>query len=130
MVARKALPLLNFVAIVSALILISQSAKAQNFITVDYPGATLTEVRQINNNGVMAGRHIDTQNVIHGFYLQNGVFTNVDVPGAQQTALWGINDNGDVVGRYFEGVRDHGFLLSKGKYTIIDPPKTTETFAL
>ncbi len=132
MVARgiKAVPFLSLVVIVAAVILASQTALAQNFITVDYPGATLTEVRQINNNGVMAGRHIGSDNVIHGFVLQSGVFTNIDFPGAQATALWGINDNGDVVGRYYDGVRDHGFLLSNGKYTIIDPPTTTETYAL
>jgi YVTN family beta-propeller protein len=132
MVARRigAVPLFSLVAILSVFILTSQKAPAQNFITVDYPGATLTEVRQINNNGVMAGRHIGTDKVIHGFVLQNGAFTNIDFPGAQATAIWGINDNGDVVGRYSDGTRDHGFLLSKGKYTVIDPPTTTETYAL
>jgi YVTN family beta-propeller protein/probable HAF family extracellular repeat protein len=104
-----------------------------NFIQIDYPGSVVwTEVREINNSGEMAGRYIDTENVIHAFTLNSHTFTNIDVPGATQTAAWGINDYGDVVGRYFDPVanRDHGFLLHNGTYTIIDPPGTTETFAL
>jgi YVTN family beta-propeller protein len=100
-------------------------------IPIDYPGqVSLTEVREINNLGVMAGRYIDT--TIHAFTLSSGVFKNIDVPGATETAAWGINDAGDVVGRYFDPAanRDHGFLLHNGTYTTIDPPGTTETFAL
>jgi len=111
----------------------ASSVLAQNFVTVDYPGqVVLTEVREINNLGEMAGRYIDTNNVIHAFTLNRGAFTNIDVPGAAGSAAWGINDNGDVVGRYYDPAagRDHGFLLHNGTYTIIDPPGTTETFAL
>jgi YVTN family beta-propeller protein/probable HAF family extracellular repeat protein len=101
------------------------------FITVDYPGATLTAVRQINNHGVMVGRYI-LNGVIHAFILENGTFTTIDVPGALGTAAWGTNDNGDVVGRYFDPAvnRDHGFLYRNGTFTTIDPPGTVETFAL
>src|ERR1700740_2146199 len=116
-----------------AFFLIPLPALAQNIVQIDYPGQViLTEIREINNNGEMAGRYIDQNNVIHAFTLTNGTFANIDVPGATQTAAWGINDNGDVVGRYFDPVanRDHGFLLHNGTYTIIDPPGTTETFAL
>src|ERR1700694_3080626 len=105
----KRVAFLNFV-VLAAIILVTQTALAQNFITIDYPGSTLTAVRQINNHGVMAGRYIDASNFIHGFVLQNGVFTNIDFPGALQTAIWGINDNGDVVGRYLDTVTNHGFL--------------------
>ena len=104
-----------FPAVLAAIFLVSQTAPAQGFITVDYPGAALTTVRQINNNGVMAGRYVDAQNVIHGFVLQNGVFTNIDFPGAQRTAVWGINDNGDLVGRYGEGGRSARILAPPGR---------------
>lgn len=109
---------------------LGQTAPAQTFITIDYPGATLTEVREINNNGVMAGRYVDTQQIIHGFVLQNGAFTPINFPGALDTAIWGINDNDDVVGRYYDGVTNHGFLLSNGVYTKIDPPNSTNAHAL
>jgi YVTN family beta-propeller protein/probable HAF family extracellular repeat protein len=107
------------------------SSANSKLITIDYPGqVTWTEVREINNFGVMAGRYIDT--TIHAFTLSSGVFKNIDVAGATETAAWGINDAGDVVGRYFDPAanRDHGFLLRNGTYTTIDPPGTTETFAL
>jgi YVTN family beta-propeller protein/probable HAF family extracellular repeat protein len=134
MVARltKGVALLNLVIVLAAGILASQTALAQNFITIDYPGGTLTSVRQINNHGVMAGRYVDAENVYHGFVLQNGVFTEVDFPGALGTAIWGINDNGDLVGRYLdaEGITNHGFLLSNGVFTTIDPPGTIQTYAL
>lgn len=103
----------------------------QSFITIDYPEATLTEVREINNNGVMAGRYVDAKQIIHGFVLQNGVFTVINFPGAVNTAIWGINDDDDVVGRYDYGeTASHGFLLHNGVYTTIDPPNSTNTYAL
>ncbi|HZM11773.1 MAG TPA: hypothetical protein VFC15_16320 [Candidatus Limnocylindrales bacterium] len=39
-------------------------------------------------------------------------------------ATWvsGISDSGDIVGYYNDGTTFHGFLLSKGKFTGIQPP--------
>ncbi|MFZ0953234.1 MAG: beta-propeller fold lactonase family protein [Candidatus Sulfotelmatobacter sp.] len=122
---------LNLVIVIAAGILASQTAQAQNFITVDYPGGTLNEVRQINNQGEMAGRYVDTEGVYHGFVVQNGMFTPINFPDSLGTAVWGINDNGDLVGRYFDakGITNHGFLFSNGVFTTIDPPGTTLTYA-
>ena len=109
-----------------------QTAPAQTFITVDYPGATETDVREINNNGVMVGRYLDSQQIIHGFVLRNGAFTAINFPGAVDTAVWGINDNGDLAGRYDTGeeTRSYGFLLHNGVYTTINPPNSTNAYAL
>ena len=42
----------------------------------------------------------------------------------------GINPEGDVVGDYFaEDISQHGFLLSKGKFTTIDVPGAGATVA-
>jgi YVTN family beta-propeller protein len=111
---------------------LGQTELPQSFITIDYPGATETNVREINNNGVMVGRYLDSQQIIHGFVLQSGAFTAINFPGAVNTAIWGINDNGDLVGRYDNGGKtaSHGFLLRNGVYTTIDPPNSTYTFAL
>lgn len=62
-------------------------------------------------------------------------FASIDVPcGAapptncpngmsRRTAIGGINPAGDVVGTYTDGVgRQHGFLLSGGRFTTIDVP--------
>jgi YVTN family beta-propeller protein/probable HAF family extracellular repeat protein len=133
MLARvaKRVAFLNLVIVLTAGILASQTAPAQNFITVDYPGGTLNEVRQINNLGEMAGRYVDAEGVYHGFVVQNGVFTPINFPDAEGTAVWGINDSGDLVGRYLDskGITNHGFLFSNGVFTTIDPPGTTQTYA-
>jgi YVTN family beta-propeller protein/probable HAF family extracellular repeat protein len=126
----KCLALLNLVIVLVAGISAAQTATAQNFITVDYPGGTYNTVRQINVHGEMGGRYIDTEGVYHGFIVQNGVFTPINFPGSLGTAIWGINDNGDLVGRYADAQgTEHGFLLSDGVFTTIDPPGTTMTYA-
>ena len=104
--------------------------RAQKFVTINYPDATYTEVRQINDNGLMVGRYIDTSGVINAFTLSNGVLQNIDVPGEPVSAAWGVNNLGQIVGRYFDGTTNHGFLLGGGKYTTLDPPGSTDTFAL
>ncbi|MGA8236857.1 MAG: hypothetical protein WB918_10075, partial [Candidatus Sulfotelmatobacter sp.] len=80
---------LTLVIVLAAGTLESQTAPAQNFITVDYPGGTLNEVRQINNQGEMAGRYVDVEGVYHGFVVQNGVFTPINFPDSLGTAVWG-----------------------------------------
>src|SRR5579872_1635777 len=49
-------------------------------------------------------------------------FRSLDIPGAGSTSALGINPEGDIVGRYVVGSAGHGFLLSKGVVTNIDPP--------
>jgi hypothetical protein len=54
---------------------------------------------------------------------QPGNFTQIDVPGSVFTIANGINPQGDIVGAYVDSSgRLHGFLLSKGRFTTIDPP--------
>jgi len=122
---------LSLVIALAAGTLVSQTAPAQNFITVDYPGGTLNEVRQINNQGEMAGRYVDAEGVYHGFVVQKGLLTPINFPGSLGTAVWGINDNGELVGRYLDskGITNHGFLFSNNVFTTIDPPGTTQTYA-
>jgi uncharacterized membrane protein len=47
------------------------------------------------------------------------------------TQALGINLNGQIVGAYYDPVaqKEHGFLLSKGKYTSIDYPNAEGTYA-
>jgi uncharacterized membrane protein len=50
-------------------------------------------------------------------------FTTIDGPNVSfSTIPLGINNEGDIVGAYSNGYVDHGFLLSKGKFTIFDAP--------
>jgi len=133
MVARltKGVAFLNLLIVLAAVIVSAQTALAQNFITVDYPGApTGISLNRINNKAVMVGSYLDAQDVGHGFVLQNGVFTIIDFPGAYETFAHGINDNGDVVGSYdYNGIYEYGFLLSNGVYTAIDVPNSLSSWA-
>jgi len=53
-------------------------------------------------------------------------FTTIDVPGSIETNALGNNDAGDIVGAYRTADNKvHGFLLSGGTYTTIDPPGGT-----
>jgi hypothetical protein len=56
-------------------------------------------------------------------------FRSVDVPAASATIAFAINPQGDIVGRYALGTLTHGYLLSKGTVTTIDPPYGIGVFA-
>lgn len=64
-------------------------------------------------------------------------FISIDVPCAacpggvaRRTALSGINPAGDIVGAYTDAVgKQHGFLLSNGQFTALDPPNATSAAA-
>ena len=50
------------------------------------------------------------------------------MPGSTASAATGINASGQIVGIYSAGsLRNHGFLLSGGNYTTLDPPGSRET---
>jgi probable HAF family extracellular repeat protein len=92
-----------------------RSSDGTSFTTFDVPNAIITIGEGINNNGTIVGVYTLTDGKLHGFVLNNGVFTNpVDVPDsngkAQQTEINSINLNGEIVGFYndFKGVA-HGF---------------------
>ena len=56
---------------------------------------------------------------------EDPTFTPITFPGATFTQAWGINARGDIVGFYMDvGNVTHGFLLSGGNFTTIDPPRT------
>jgi len=75
------------------------------FATVDYPGATETDLLGINNSSQMTGYYTDDGGVTyHGFVLSGGVFTPFDVPygGATRTLAHAINNNNQIVGSYVD----------------------------
>ena len=98
------------------------------FITIDYPGATLTLANGMNSLGEVVGGYASA-GVSHAFVWSNGNFTSFDYPGASGfTNATGANPGGDIVGRY-RGVdgKSHGYLLSGGQFTTIDVPGATFT---
>src|SRR5262249_11839373 len=56
-------------------------------------------------------------------------FRSIDLPGATAPIAFGINPQGEIVGRYAVGAANHGYLLSKGTVTPIDPPFGLGVFA-
>jgi YVTN family beta-propeller protein/probable HAF family extracellular repeat protein len=95
----------------------------EQFLTIDFPGATSTSPQTINNLGQIVGNYTDEQNVTHGFLLSAGAFTTIDVPGAISTVAGGINNFGQIVGYYQDTNQlTHGFSLNNGSFTTIDDP--------
>jgi uncharacterized membrane protein len=82
----------------------------------------------INDMGDVVGLYYDTANNIHAFERVGGVFTTIDPPGANVGfAATGINDSGEIV---IESVLGDSYLLQGGRYTKIDDPLGTRTYAL
>jgi len=93
--------------------------------TIDYPGATYTQVNGVSDTGIVFGHFRDAAQVTHGFLLQDGVFTQIDFPGAVNTFPYYVNARGDVSGNYNEGTGPvgHGFVLTThGDWVGFDVP--------
>jgi len=94
------------------------------YLSIDYPGASMTEAWGINDDGDVVGLYVGSDSFPHGFLQHEGDFTTIDVPGADGTAAVGINSRGEIAGQFFhaDDFVTHGFLLSKGTYTTFDVP--------
>ena len=98
-----------------------------NFTDIAPSGATLTQVKSINDNGAIAGSWVDSAKpaATHGFVRSAaGVYTTFDVTGAISLVVAGINNSGEVVGTYFDSAQhSHGYLRSAtGTITTFDAP--------
>lgn len=98
------------------------NSSTYRYVAINFPGASSTTARGINNLGEIVGFFTVGQTdctppipagcQVHGFKLVNKVFTKIDIPGATQTFAFGVNDHGDIAGTYFTSDgHDHGFLL-------------------
>ncbi|HEU4399576.1 MAG TPA: hypothetical protein VFU54_17285 [Actinomycetota bacterium] len=93
-----------------------------NYTRFDAAPGVITLALDINDRGTVVGTYGVTE--FRGFVRKpNGSVTTIDVPGASSTFVVGINDRGAVVGSYVDADgREHGFLLERGKMTVIDHP--------
>jgi len=84
---------------------------ADQWTTLDYPGADSTEARGINESGQIVGFYREAGGRERGFLYQDGNWTTIDHPDANDTWAEGISDSGIIVGSYTDaaGVY-HGFL--------------------
>jgi uncharacterized membrane protein len=115
------------IALALAVGVISQSALAQQFITISYPEAPSTYPGSINNRGEIVGNYADSGGVFHGFTLLNGQYTSLNFPGAADTYASAINDSGEIVGAYLLSGTLHGFLFANATYSTIDFPGSNYT---
>ena len=104
------------------------------FTTIDYPGATYTDPRGINDNGQLVGiAQIGSGGSFFGFVYSRGVFAPLPPPSAGLAAVaLGINDAGVIVGSVTPaatGAPTQGFILSGGTYSLFSQPGWTNTEA-
>ena len=105
-------------------------AAAQQYTTIDFPGAIATDIAGgPNPQGTSVGFQQDTSGVLHGFTLtKQGVFTSFDPPGSTFTVAFFIDPQGVIVGEYFDSsFVSHGFILDGGKYTSVNVPGAAGT---
>jgi probable HAF family extracellular repeat protein len=122
-------PLLQVFGVASMMLIAIGSslflADGDHFTPVDVPGAILTVAFGINNLGQIVGAFRDSDGV-HGFILDQGVFSTVDFPTnlPTYTELRGINDRGQIVGDTPNnpGGTRFAFVLDNGVFTHLDAP--------
>ena len=95
---------------------------------VDYPGATVTVVTGLNNNGLAIGFYNDPIGPQHGFTFDGSNYSTLDYPGSLLTQPSKINDAGMIAGTFVDasGV-PHGFSYQRGQWSQIDFPGASDT---
>ena len=106
------------------------------FSTIHVPGSLRTFATDINNLSEIVGGYLDVPAATgigtgHGFLMSGGTFTTIDIPSSLSgefidreinTTARGLNNRGQIVGDYTDNRGAvHGFSLSQGTYTTIDP---------
>lgn len=69
-----------------------------SFTAENPPGATATDVVDINNFGASDGFFVDANNVTHGFVDNKGTFATLDAPNTAFNQLLSVNDLGQEAG--------------------------------
>jgi hypothetical protein len=89
--------------------------RSGKFITLAYPGATMTQAFGVNDSDEVVGTYTTgTGNaaVTHGFTWQDGKYAGVNIRGASSTAINGVNDEGDLVGFFADAKGNTDGLLA------------------
>lgn len=120
-------------ASVLALCLLAAPAARADYVftTVDYPGATFTDVRGLNSSGEIVGYAGNAAGTF-GFKYSGGHFTHLPpAPGGWQVSAHGINDSGVIVGsaRAADDSSTVGFILHGSTYTFFAYPGLDRTYA-
>jgi hypothetical protein len=89
--------------------------RSGKFITLAYPGASMTQAFGVNDSDKVVGTYTTgTGNaaVTHGFTWWDGKYTSVNISGASSTAINGVNDEGDLVGFFTDAKGNTDGLLA------------------
>lgn len=88
--------------------------------------AGFTEGRGINNARAVCGDYLGSDGAFHGFFLNDGVYTEFDVAGALATEVLGINNAGDFAGSFVDGTGlTEAFISVGGTITTFTVPDGT-----
>jgi hypothetical protein len=93
-----------------------------------FPGSTDTFPVDINKSGEIVGTFTRPDGTTGSFMVKAGVFKELkltEFPDAA-IAVTGVNDSGDIVGSFDRNNITVGFLVHKGKLTIISFPGATD----
>lgn len=86
------------------------------FITLAYPGASMTQAFGLNDHGEVVGAYTVGSGgsaASHGFTWRNGHFASVDDPhGVGTTLINGVNNAGDLVGFYTDAAGNTDGMLA------------------
>jgi len=86
----------------------------------------LTDVRGINNSGLVAGYYI-SGNFAHGFFLSGTTYTEFDIPGALNTYINVVNNAGDFGGTMDIPGANQAFVSLGGNITTFSVPGAVTT---
>ncbi|MGH9385532.1 MAG: protein kinase domain-containing protein [Vicinamibacterales bacterium] len=104
--------------------------QSEKLTIIEFPGATRTDLFEINDHGVVVGSYVDSHGITHGFRMSDGSFTILDVPDAVRTRPTGLNNDDLVVGDFTDASgRVRGFIGRAQAFTTIDVPGATSTRA-
>jgi hypothetical protein len=97
---------------------------AYEYTSVDYPGATLTQLFGSTDSGKFVGDAMIGSTQIGFVYdAKKRAFTPLpNVPGAPTTNAIGINNAGVIVGSAGNGDNDQGIILDKGAFSFFVNP--------
>jgi YVTN family beta-propeller protein len=84
---------------------------SQNLTIVDFPGATLTEPSDINDNGQVVGAYVDANDVTHGYLMTAGPFAYVANAGSNTVSVIDIS-TGLVANTITVGTAPSGVAIS------------------
>jgi probable HAF family extracellular repeat protein len=94
---------------------------------INVPGAILTDVVGVNDNGVILGNDVSSTGVDSGFEIINGHYVTLDDPAFTNTVPIALNDSNQATGFVFDsGGAADAFLETNGHFVTISDSSATD----